>query len=243
MSKLKEFMDDWFPKTGWEHVKTFILESGVELVEQENQKWLPGYTNISKSSKPHHKDWYIRQMEENLFQLHDTLHQVFTINVFCDEEEYVKRQIYGELFVFYLTEFLIPWEGRYDTYFNHKQYIKDRGCYELLNVLNSIDRRENTIIDLMWRFFIEDVRSSNTLDRIEELGLLDSLEKYSKMFKEDLENSRKNYKFVKELNIKNDYCIVGKTSRNHIDFFEAVKIGAIKNIKREFNVELPKEWI
>ena len=45
------------------------------------------------------------------------------------------------------------------------------------------------------------------------------------------------------MNIKNDYCIVGKTSRNHIDFFEAVKIGAIKNIKREFNVELPKEWI
>ena len=55
----------------------------------------------------------------------------------------------------------------------------------------------------------------------------------------DLENSRKNYKFVKDLQLQ-DYCIVGKTSQNHIDFFEAVKSGAIKNIKREFNLELGK---
>ena len=39
MSKLKEFMDDWFPKTGWEHVKRFILESGVDIVDEENGKY------------------------------------------------------------------------------------------------------------------------------------------------------------------------------------------------------------
>ena len=63
------------------------------------------------------------------------------------------------------------------------------------------------------------------------------------MFKEDLENSKKNFKFVKNLSIKNDYCMVGASSQNHIDFFSTVSFGAIKNIKREFNLELPKEWI
>lgn len=61
------------------------------------------------------------------------------------------------------------------------------------------------------------------------------------MFKEDLENSRKNYKFVPR-NMQS-YCIVGDSSQNHIDFFSAVSLGAIKNIKREFNLKLPKEWI
>ena len=37
--------------------------------------------------------------------------------------------------------------------------------------------------------------------------------------------------------------MVGESSQNHIDFFKAVKTGAIKNIKREFNLELPEEWI
>ncbi len=237
MSKLKEFMDEWFPKTGWEHVKTFILESGVELIEEENQKWLPGYTNISKSSKPHHKDWYTRQMEENLFQLHDTLHQVFTINVFCDEEEYVERQVRGELLVFYLTEYLIPGEGMFYTYRNHKQYIQDRGCYNLIEEVMKYNEGSN-IIDFMWRCFI-----NNSIKMELPYQIKIDFEKYSKMFKEDLENSRKNYKFVKDLDIKEDYCIVGKTSQNHIDFFEAVKSGAIKNIKREFSVQLGKNWI
>lgn len=236
MSKLKEFMDEWFPKTGWEHVKTFILESGVELVEQENQKWLPGYTNISKSSKPHHKDWYTRQMEESFFQLHDTLHQLFTINVFCDEEEYVKRQIYGELFVFYLTEYLIPWEGRYDTYFNHKQYIQNRGCYNLMTEVMKY-YKGNNVIDFMWRYFIDGSVKSNLPESVQK-----DFVKYRKMFQQDLENSRKNYKFVKDLQLQ-DYCIVGASGQNHIDFFEAVKWGAIKNIKREFNLELPQGWI
>lgn len=242
MSKLKEFMDEWFPKTGWEHVKTFILESGVELVEQKNQKWLPGYTNISKSSKPHHKDWYIRQMEESLFQLHDTLHQLFTINVFCDEEEYVKRQIYGELFVFYLTEYIIPKQIED----KHLPYIGKRGCYDLMACIigssHYFHRKEN-IIDIMYEIFIKKEVYETLKMTFEVRGVTESFEKYSKMFKEDLENSRKNYKFVKDLNIERDCCIVGASSQNHIDFFEAVKKGAIKNIKREFSLKLPEKWI
>lgn len=231
MSKLKEFMDEWFPKTGWEHVKTFILDSGVELVEQENQKWLPGYTNISKSSKPHHEDKYIRYMEESMFMLHDTLHQLFTINVFCDEEEYSRRQLYGELFVFYLTEYLLPNEW----YDKHAEYIDDvRDCYWLMQ--DVMQERPDNInrIEWMWKVFIEDINVHTFNPK--------PLEKYRKMFKEDLENSRKNYKFVKDLQLQ-DYCIVGKTSDNHINFFKAVKNGGVKNIKREFNLTLPEEWI
>jgi len=240
MSKLKEFIDEWFPKIGWEHVKTFILDSGVELVEQENQKWLPGYTNISKCSKPHHKDKDLRYKEESMFMLHDTLHQLFTINVFCDEEEYVKRQIIGEFFVFYLTEYAIPFE----RFLNEGDKSRGRDCFGLILEIEDIFktyrfyRYYDTLFDFMWDCFIEGKHKSKI-----QKCYLDIFEKYSRMFQQDLENSRKNYKFVKDLNIKQNYCIVGKTSRNHIDFFESVKSGAIKNIKREFNLKLPKEWV
>ena len=239
MSKLKQFMEQWFPKTDeWNNVAKFILESGVDIVEERNQKWLPGYTNISTSYKPHHKDEFTRYMEEVCFMLHDTVHQLFTITTNCSEDEYVKRQIYGELFVFYLTEYVIPktWGDKYQP------YIGQRGCYDLLSILDSIDRREENIIDIMWRYFINGLHSSNTMDKIETLNLTNTFKKYSKMFQEDLENSRKNYKFVKDLNIERDCCIVGVSSQNHIDFFEAVKKGAIKNIKRGFNLELPEKW-
>jgi hypothetical protein len=232
MKTLNNFIEEWFPKTEeWNNVAKYILESGVELVEEQNQKWLPGYTNISKSSKPHHKDEYVRYMEESMFQLHDLLHNIFTINVFCDEEEYVKRQIFGELFVFYLTEYVIP-SAWYDK---HAQYIDDiRDCYWLMQDVMQVRPDNINRIDWMWKIFIEDMDVYTLNPK--------PLEKYRKMFKEDLENSRKNYKFVKDLNLK-DYCMVGASSQNHIDFFEAVKKGAIKNIKREFNVKLPKDWI
>lgn len=236
---LGKFIEEWFPKTTeWNNTGKFILESGVELTEEQNQKWLPGYTNISKSCKPHHKDEHIRYMEESFFQLHDTLHQLFTVNVFCGEEEYVKRQIYGELFVFYLTEYEIP--SSYSMWDKRRIYAETkRDCYNLLNWVVSEKPRFNcNIIDWMWEVFIEDV-DLKYIDRLEQTYL----DKYRKMFKEDLENSRKNYKFVKNLPIKNDYCMVGASSQNHIDFFEAVKKGAVKNIKRDFNLKLPKEWI
>lgn len=235
MSELKEFMDEWFPKIGWEHVKTFILESGVELVEQENQKWLPGYTNISK---PRHKN--LRCKEKPVSQLNDILHQIFTINVFCDEEEYVKRQIIGKFFVFYLTEYAIPFE----KFLNEGGDSKGSECFGLMANIKDILKvyrfyeYYDTLFDFMWDCFIEGKYKSKI-----QKYYLDIFEKYSKMFKEDLENSKKNYKFVKDLNIKQNYCIVGKTSRNHIDFFEAVKSGSIKNLKREFNLQLPEQWI
>jgi len=109
---------------------------------------------------------------------------------------------------------------------------------DLLNIiLIEQPRYSYNIIDWMWRVFIEDVELKY-MDRLGEIHL----EKYRKMFKEDLENSRKNYKFVQDLVIDRDCCIIGKTSQNHIDFFEAVMKGAIKNIKRDFNLELPDSW-
>jgi len=227
---LEKFIEEWFPKTEeWKNIGKFIVESGIEITEEQNPKWLTGYTNIGKSHKPHHKDEYVRYMEESMFMLHDLVHQIFTLDVNCSEEEYVKRQIYGELFTFYLTEYVIP-NSWYDK---HAKYIDDvRDCYWLMQDvlqerLNGINR-----IDWMWEIFIED-KYVYTLNP-------KPLEKYRKMFKEDLENSRKNYKFVP--NIKN-YCIVGASSQNHIDFFEAVSLGAIKNIKRDFNLVLPENWI
>ena len=231
---LEKFIEEWFPKTTeWNNIGKFILESGVDIVEKQNSKWLPGYTNISRSSKPHHEDEYIRYMEESMFMLHDICHNIFTINTLCSEEEYVKRQIYGELFTFYLTEYVIP-----STWKNYS-YRQSRGCYDLMESVILVKNGKN-IIDHMWSTFIDGNFTEQFSDSIMKKGLQDIFEKYSKMFKEDLENSRKNYKFVPKLQ---DYCMVGKSSQNHIDFFEAVKKGAIKNIKREFNLELPTEWI
>jgi len=231
MDRLEQFIEEWFPKTEeWKNVSKFILESGIELTSEINSKWLVGYTNISQSSKPHHKDEYTRYMEESMFVLHDVCHQIFTLDTECSEEEYVKRQIYGELFTFYLTEYVIP-SSWYDA---HSKYIDDtRDCYWLMyDVLQERPNNVN-IIDWMWSVFIDEDISVFT-------SSIKSLEKYRKMFQEDLVNSRKNYKFVPKVK---SFCMVGETSQNHIDFFEAVKKGAVKNIKRDFNLELVDEWI
>lgn len=50
---LEQFIKEWFPKSSvWDNIGKFILESGVELTEDINSKWLSGYTNIGKSHKP-----------------------------------------------------------------------------------------------------------------------------------------------------------------------------------------------
>lgn len=234
---LKEFLEEWFPKTEmWDNIAKFILESGIEITEQRNPKWLTGYTNIGESYKPHHKNDYTRYMEESMFMLHDVVHQIFTLDIKCSEQEYVKRQIYGELFTFYLTEWSIP--NRWTSSFDYRQ---ERGCYSLMTCVLGFRPTEKNIIDHMWDVFIDDTYREGFIKVVTEVGQLENLKKYSKMFKEDLENSRKNHKFVPK-NIKN-YCMVGQTSQNHIDFFEAVSKGAVKNIKRDFKVKLPKQWI
>lgn len=230
MSNLEKFIAEWFPKTEeWQNVGKFILDSGIELTDEENPKWLTGYTNIGKSVKPHHKDEYIRYMEESMFMLHDVVHQVFTLDTECSEAEYIKRQIYGELFTFYLTEYVIPCSW-YDEY---SRYIDERKSYWLMyDVLQ--ERPDNiNIIDWMWDIFIKESRGVWTTSTKE-------LEKYRKMFQEDLENSRKNFQILPSVK---SYCIVGASSQNHVDFFEAVKRGAIKNINRDFNLKLPDNWI
>ena len=148
---IKQFIDEWFPKTKeWSNIGKFIIESGIQITEDKNPKWLTGYTNIGRSSKPHHKDEYIKYMEESMFMLHDIIHQIFTLDTECSEEEYIRRQIYGELFTFYLTEYVIP-SNWYDK---HSKYINDdRDCYWVMyDVLQ--ERYDNTnIIDWMWQIF------------------------------------------------------------------------------------------
>lgn len=233
MTDLEKFIDEWFPKTEqWKNIGKFILESGIHLTDVINPKWLTGYTDIGVSYKPHHEDGYIRYMEESMFVLHDVVHNIFTLEVNCSEEEYVKRQIYGELFTFYLTEYVIP------STWKNTSYRQSRGCYDLVdNILKNQPNFNYNVIDWFYEVFI----NSKELYYTDASFDKHILEKYRKMFKEDLENSRKNYKFVPE-GVKS-YCMVGESSQNHIDFFEAVSKGAIKNIKREFNLELSKQWI
>lgn len=228
--RLKMFMATWFPKTEqWNNVANFILESGVELTDEVNAKWLTGYTNISRCEKPHHLDPYIRTMEENMFVLHDIVHNIFTLDTKCTEDIYVKRQIYGELFTFYLVEYVIP----KSWYEEHYQYIdKYRGSYWMMVDVLTEQPDNINIIDWMWKIFIDD----NPIHTVNEK----ELNKYKEMFKKDLVNSRKNYKLLPDIK---SYCIVGETSQNHIDFFNVVSSGAIKNIKRSFNLKLPEEWL
>lgn len=233
---LERFIEEWFPKkTEWNNIGKFILESGIEITGEQNPKWLTGYTNIGKSYKPHHKDEYTRYMEESMFMLHDVVHQIFTLDTECLEEDYVKRQIYGELFTFYLTEYVVP--NNYGMGDKRKIYAQyERDCYGLLGWVVSEKPRFNcNIIDWMWEVFIEGT-DLKYIDRLQKTYL----NKYRKMFKEDLKNSRNNYKFLPKIK---SFCIVGASSQNHIDFFESVSCGAIRNIKRDFNLTLPENWI
>jgi hypothetical protein len=237
MSNLEKFIDEWFPQTQeWQNIGIFILESGIELTGEENPKWLTGYTNIGKSSKPHHTDKDVRYMEEQWFMLHDVVHQIFTLETQCSEEEYVKRQIYGELFTFYLVEYIIT-NYHYESKTN---YFDKRGTHLLIHEVLSTKPKHKNIIDYMFNTFINYEISFDLNFKLNNYGLKPIFNKYSKMFQEDLYNSRKNYTFVPNIP---SYCMVGASSQNHIDFFSAVSQGAIKNIKRDFNLVLPNNWI
>jgi hypothetical protein len=239
-----EFIEKWFPKTkAWNNIADFILESGVKITSEINPKWLSGYTNIGISHKPHHIDPYIRQMEEGMFMLHDIVHNIFTLNVEPEtlEAEYVNRQIYGELFTFYLTEFIIPQAIKTPE---NSEYFTSRGCYDLMKAVifykNSF-RNQINIIDFMKDIFIKDNAPEYLKETLRLRGLTENFNKYSKMFKEDLTNSKKNFKILPK-NISN-YCMVGPTSQNHIDFFATVSNGTLKNIRRKFDLKLPEQWI
>lgn len=232
---LEKFINDWLPRTKeWQNIAKFIMNSGVQILETPNLKWLPGYTNISVCSKPHHLDPKHRFMEEMMFVLHDICHQIFTMENNCNQDEYVRRQMYGEFFTFYLTEYTIPqtWDKSY------KDYIDKRQLNNLVYLLDCNKRGKN-IIDFMWDVFIDSNYTIQFAEKIREEDLGDVFIKTSRMFREDLEASKKNYSLLPSFK---SYCIVGSSSQNHIDFFEAVKSGAIKNIKRDFNLKLPKKW-
>jgi hypothetical protein len=239
---IREFINYWFPKTKeWDNIARFILESGIQITNEVNGKWLVGYTNICQSSKPHHTNVIKRHMEEQMFMLHDVIHQIFTMDVDTDinEEEYVLRQMYGELMTFYLTEYQIHTQKFMDV--TNLQYLNQRGCYPLMKLLLDLKPTKENIIQYMWDCFIDDSPPMGFEISPYYSNVEADFKKYSKMFKEDLVNSKNNFKFVPK-NIKS-YCMVGPTTENHLDFFLAVSKGAIKNIKREFNIELPNEWI
>lgn len=227
---IKEFIKDNFPKNKeWDNVSNFILESGIEFTDDLSTKWLVGYTNILKSSKPHHKDPKIRKMEEDMFMLHDVVHQIFTLETNCDKDEYVTRQIYGELFTFYLTEFVIP------NYFEKDLFdliYNERDCYKLMADIMLQRPTDVNEIDYLYSVFIKNNINFNTNQII-------PLRKYRRMFQTDYINSMSNYDILPSIESR---CIVGPTSQNHITFFDVVKKGAIKNIKRELNLVLPPEW-
>jgi hypothetical protein len=234
---IKQFIKDWFPKTPeFDNIARFIIESGVEIVPEQGLGWLPGYTNISVCRKPHHVDPYIRFMEENMFMLHDVIHQIWTMNISkgVTEYEYVVRQLHGELMTFYLVEYIIP-KSWYD---NHSKYIDDvRDSYWMMYEILQ-QRPDNTnVIDWMYSIFI----NGREID-IPEFNR-GALEKYRKMFKQDKINSMQNYRLLGDFYQQPDYCICGISGQNHVDFFTAVSSGAVRNIKRDFSLVLPNNWI
>jgi hypothetical protein len=224
---IEQFIKDWFPKTPeFDNVARFILDSGVQIVPEEGLKWMPGYTNISVCKKPHHTDPYIRFMEESMFMLHDVIHQIWTMNIQKDvtEYEYVIRQLHGELITFYLVEYYIP-KAWYET---HSKYIDDiRGSYWMMYEILQQRPDNINVVDWMYSIFIH--------GKYIDIPQKEALEKYRKMFKEDKLASMQNYRLIKDLEDKPNYCISGMNGQNHVDFFKAVCSGAVVNIKREFN--------
>ena len=168
--------------------------------------------------------------------LHDVIHQIWTMNISKDIEqyEYVVRQIHGELMTFYLVEYVIP-KSWYDT---HSKYIDNvRGSYWMMYEILQQKPDNTNIIDWMYSIFIHG-RDINIPDFHKE-----ALEKYRKMFKQDKINSMQNWTLVKYFYQQPDYCICGISGQNHVDFLTAVSSGAVRNIKRDFSLVLPNNWI
>lgn len=230
-NSLEVFMDEYLPvDVMWTNLKKYILDSGVELVNKEDVNWwLPGYTNIMIPHKPHHEDTYKRNWEENLFLLHDVIHQTWSMDANCSEDEYVQRQLMGEFLTFYYTEFFIPVDkGWLDS---DSEYFSERGLYHLmLNVLVIMEDDES-LYDVMFRVFID---NEVVLDH-PKFG------KISDMFKMDMKHSRENYsKLPKDLENRATFS---PTCEGHMYHLEGIFKGCIKNNKKDFNLNPPTDWL
>lgn len=229
MSDLKIFMDEYFPLGyKWDNVKKYILDSGVLLLD-EDVKWLPGYTNISKPKKPHHTNPEKRKWEEDLFLLHDIIHQIWSMDVNCSEKEYVQRQMMGEFLTFYYTEWIIPFERGLIK--KDKDYFDERGLYNLMSKVLYLKTSNETLYDLMFRIFINREK------------VIDSpvFEKISNMFILDMEHSRENYhKLPKGLENRSTF---NKSFGAHYYHLDGIFEGFIKNTKKNFDLKLPHNWV
>lgn len=221
----KYLLDKYMPFSFWDNLKSYILSTGVEIVD-EPLKFLPGYTNISVCHKPHHKDLFVRQIEEELFMLHDLLHLLFPLKLSGGQEDYVNRQVLGEYFVFFITEYyvqhyLINNNILGEDYNNY--ILKDRGYYyKLKEVLFRTDFRIVDAIDLVAGGVYPELTEMFTQDRI---------------------NSQDNYKLLSEEDCGKGLDInFGSTTKCHHRRYQRILRGYEKQYQIKL-IDLPNDWI
>jgi hypothetical protein len=230
---LKYILDKYLRESKYENIKYFILNTGVKL-GVNGCKFLPGYTKIPLTEKPHHKNPTIRVWEEELFVLHDLLHQLFPLDLNSSEEEYSDSQVMGELFVFMLTEYIIQKDLLADVEISkdYKNFIlTTRGYYKVIKNLIKTYGNEINVLKVL---FLE---SKN--DFIEDRLVSDIVE----MFKIDYVNSRSNYKLLTKANKNLSFCKNLKTIDEHHDRYRRIFNGSIKPYSNSGKIKLNEKWI
>lgn len=217
-------LDKYMPFSFWDDLKHYIVATGVEIVD-EPLKFLPGYTNISVCHKPHHIDPFVRQVEEELFMLHDLLHLLFPMKLDCFAFEYEDRQVLGEYFVFFITEYYVQHyltknnilgEEYNDYIFNKRNYF-----HLLDDILFRCDYRLVDAIKLLMKGKYPEV---------------------SDMFLQDRLNSRNNYFLAsdyKDYSLKVDFC---RTVECHHKRYQRILRGHEKQYCVKL-IDLPNDWI
>jgi hypothetical protein len=252
-SRLTDILDKYLSSTTeLINIKKFILHTDVEFTE-EKYNFLPGWTVISNCHKPHHLDPYVRNLEEELFILHDALHQLFPMYTtprmsgreFIDS--YTYQQIIGEYYVFCITEYFVQKEMLKHCSDKYKDYILNiRGYYTMLESLfkNYLDKAK-PIASLVAALYDG---NTNKIDG----EYIETFNKVKNMFDEDRFNSKSNFEHLD--------CLLNGVSRNsilhnhttitpldHDMIFKAIKNGGVSgawNLHKNPNIkkQIP-EWI
>lgn len=226
-------LDKYLNSENFTNLKNYIKNSGIEFGHKDI-KFLPGYTKIPRIEKPNHLDPQIREWEEELFMLHDLLHQLFPMNLNCSLEEYSDQQVMGELVVFYYTEYYIQnfligkLSDEYDNYI-----LNVRGFYKVLSELMVINNYDPLLM-LQNLFF----KSKN------DLIVRRELENYIiEMFVIDFENSKHNYKLLTEEDKGMSFTEGFKTIESHFVHFANVYFGNESPYINKKEIKLKEEWI
>ncbi len=234
MSKLNYVLDKYLIEDQrLLNIKKYILGTGITMGSSAC-KFLPSYTEIPETVKPHHKDPYIRAFEEEIFILHDLIHQLFPMDLTVDIDQYGDRQVMGELVVFYIVEFFIqdiliksPKVSK-----SYCEYIELRGYYPILKeLLNGRSRTE-----LLTLIFSETKKDWLT----EYHG---KLGKIVEMFKMDHNNSRHNFNLLPKEFIANSQINDLNSISKHFHLFERIISGEEVPYKNPLLSGLPNEWI